>query len=775
MYKTLLDTVSPNDLTPEDFETVMEVHEDATVWAGHIPGKDGFFWAPGTFSPECLDLPGWDAGLHATESNVVAMTRYFAEMDEGTIDEQLARIDDAVDKGMPHPTAVVLSGDARVDGAEPGKSVHLFWQIDGQAYDTDTGFSQWRAVQQALADALDGDPKIKNLSRRMRWGGAVDGRRHQTFLDVSPATTRAAMEAWAQTIRPNASGIASQTLRGIARAVVRRPPETLPGTQPVTDTLQQRTIEEWHDDDSVPMGSHWNICCPVAGSKTPGSAFLVKEDYGVRMVCNAQHHDHAHADSAGISRWIWYSSFVFQRGDEVEVAERIYRTDLHGAAVWAEGNSFLLDSQTGVWEGAEDGDDHRIFNLATNYAGHPVVAAQGNTRPLRVSSAFAKGVANIFWQRNKRHDFFSAAPEGVACSNGFLNAEGKLAPLDPKHRVRSIHVFPVKYNPEAKCNRWLRFLDEVFAQDIDKKEKINVLQEYIGAAVFQKATLYQRHIILYGADGANGKSVILRVIGDLFPKGSVASVPLQQWSTSFGLWWVPDALINLTSEMPERDLLDSAPVKAVLAGEDIEVNRKNKANFQATPRSGHIFAANSLPSLSDRSGGFFRRFIILGFNRSFTPDEQDPLLPIKLLKEREGIFAWAIEGYRKLRIRRQYILPDSHAKEIQRWRVITDSVAAFAEAHLDSAEEADHRGTPLYEIYSAWCKSFGRRAVSQPKFSRELTRLGFSRRRDSVSTVWGVALKNKDALPRDAQAAVYRNKGKVIFMEDYAARMAADT
>ena len=774
MYKDLLDTVSPNDLTPEDFETVMNVALGDALWAGHIPGKDGFFWAPATFDADCLTLPGWDAGMHATEDNVVGMTRYFAEMDEGTIDEQLARVDAAVAQGMPHPTAVVLSGDPRVEDMTPGKSVHLFWQIDGSSYDSDAGFAGWRVVQQALADALQGDPKIKNLSRRMRWGGAVDGTRHQTFLDASPSTTKDAMEAWAQTIRPSASGTASKLLQGIARAVVKRPPETLPGTQQVTDTLQQRTIEEWHDDDSVPMGSHWNICCPIAGSKTPGSAFLVKEDYGVRMVCNAQHHDHAHADSTGISRWIWYDAFVFQRGDEVEVAERIYRTDLHGAAAWAEGNGYLLDAQTSVWEGATDSDDERIFNLTTNYAGHPVVVARGGTRPLKVSSTFAKGVANIFWQRNKRHDFFSSAPDGVACNNGFLTADGDIQPLSAKHRVRSKHVFPVAYKKDATCRLWHTFLDQVFDDDTDKPEKIRVLQEYIGACLFQKTTLYQRHIILYGASGANGKSVIIRVIGDLFPQGSVATVPMQQWSTSFGLWWVPDALINLTSEMPERDLLDSGPVKAVLAGEDVEINRKNKANFQATPRAGHVFAANSLPALSDRSGGFFRRFIVLGFNRSFTPDEQDPLLPIKLSKEREGIFSWGVEGYKRLLKRRQYILPASHSDEIRRWRAASDSVAAFADAHLDPSISNIIGTTPLYEVYAAWAQGFGRRPVSHTKFSLEMTRLRFDRLRSNEARGWGAVLKCKEDLPRDALAAAYRNRSKVLFIEDYP-KVAADS
>jgi len=554
--------------------------------------------------------------------------------------------------------------------------------------------------------------------------------------------------------------------QGIARASTKRPPELIGGDTEVTDLSTTRSIENWYEDKSVKSGAHWNICCPIADSKTPGSAFLVKEEYGVRLTCNAEHHNHSNSDDSGHSRWVWHSAFVFTRGDEVEVAMRIFQTDLAGLAVFDESRGYLLSPDTNVWEGPEDTRDSRIFNLAAAYAGFPVIAGRGKLKPLKVSSGFANGVDSIFWARNTRTGFFERAPRGVACQSGFIKTDGSVDDLTPQHRAKKTDVFPVKYDPKAPAVRWQKFLDEIFQGDKDASAKKKVLQEFLGATIFGSATRFQQHLILHGPTGANGKSVVLQAFGDLFPEGAVSSSPMQQWAENYGLWWVPNTLINLTSELPERDLLDSGPVKAVLAGEDVLVNEKYRANFRTKPRAGHVFAANTLPMTTDHTGGFFRRFILVTFNRHFEPKERDSLLIEKLLREREGIFAWAVQGFLDLERRGRYVLPESHHKALDFWKLGADSVAEFAQAHLQETEGSfDFPSYTLYEIYHAWAKALGRRPVSHTKFSRNLSR-AFDKARTREGIQWAVSLTNKSRLPGDARLAVHRNKGKVILFEE---------
>ena len=55
-----------------------------------------------------------------------------------------------------------------------------------------------------------------------------------------------------------------------------------------------------------------------------------------------------------------------------------------------------------------------------------------------------------------------------------------------------------------------------------------------------------------------------------------------------------------------------------------------------------------------------------------------------------------------------------------------------------------------------------------------MTRLRFDRLRSNEARGWGAVLKCKEDLPRDALAAAYRNRSKVLFIEDYP-KVAADS
>jgi len=70
----------------------------------------------------------------------------------------------------------------------------------------------------------------------------------------------------------------------------------------------------------------------------------------------------------------------------------------------------------------------------------------------------------------------------VCCLNSTLDiSTGEIVPDDPDYYLRM--QFQFDYDPEARCDRWLQFLDEVFAFDDDKEQKIALLQEYIGLSL----------------------------------------------------------------------------------------------------------------------------------------------------------------------------------------------------------------------------------------------------------------------------------------------------
>jgi len=782
MYEKLLEVpIATFDIA--DFERAVgakSLPSSETHWVGSIPRLDGVFWTPARFPKELEQDPAWLTQEAVTDKEVISLPICMAEIDDGTFEDQGKRLDDAVSAGLPAPSAVVISGDPRIPGGTPGKSLHLFWTLD-KAFSA-LEVERWRNIQRALIKALGGDPKILNPSRKMRVGAAVGTKRYQTLLSVGGVVPQADLEQWARGVlgqRSSAfSGIGSAAAVSGTKAP---PPEEMAGELSVSDGASTRTVAEWWNDNTVNDGDRWNICCPHANSKTAGSAFLCKEQWGVRMTCVAPHHNHPRARPNGTTLWAWHSPFVFSRGDDLEVAWRVVEADLDERNLVAtRSRQFLFDEGAGVW--VEDGLEQAsvLFQLVSRYAGH-LVATPNGARRLKMGNTFISSALKNISSRTYSPKFFDRRPEGVACLNGFLEPSGAVVPLGRDHRIRDCDVFPISHRPNSPCPRWLSFLDEVFANDADKVEKIQLVQEFLGACLFGAATEYQRHIVLLGPKGANGKSVLLKTVKELFPKGTVASSPMQDWSRQFGLSWLPGTLLNVITEMPERDLLDSGPVKAVLSGDPRAVEEKFKNSYDAVPMAGHILAANSMPFVADHTAAFYRRFMILGFNRTFSRSEQDPSLVVKLRKELEGIFCWAVQGYHRLKSRGDYVVPESSEDLIDSWALGSDSTAAFSREHLVkvTTPKKGSSSNALYLVYREWCQDVGSRPVKQRNFFSGLKRAGFQdlRTRFGISQVraWNVAIRSQGALPRKSRMAANVGKDRLLFLDGGGSELVSST
>lgn len=206
----------------------------------HWEPKVGTFWTPAALDRDAVPPLGtkdWAAGTGVNSSAVILLPCNFGEMDDGTMEEQLARLHAAVKDGMPVPTAVGLSGDSRPDvelrgepSFEPGKSVHLFLRQDPPFDPSDPAdLRDWLLIQLALMHVLGGDESLTNLDRRMRLCGVVswqagpfryDAERPavQTLLHLAPQPLdRREVVGWAREVEPYLPDHLREKLDGTTR------------------------------------------------------------------------------------------------------------------------------------------------------------------------------------------------------------------------------------------------------------------------------------------------------------------------------------------------------------------------------------------------------------------------------------------------------------------------------------------------------------------------------------------------------------------------------
>jgi len=253
-------------------------------------------------------------------------------------------------------------------------------------------------------------------------------------------------------------------------------------------------------------------------------------------------------------------------------------------------------------------------------------------------------------------DFTELSGDPIVCANGVLrmhlDASNKKWTTDfTQHTplLFSIITLDAHYDPDATCNRWEKFLEEV----IPNPELRDLLQE-IGGYCLLPDTRFHKFFILLGI-GANGKGVFIDVMSAVLGKRNVCTIPMSRFGERFSLFPLTQCLLNAVAEMPIADSSTKGPrvaedkLKAIVSGDKIDVERKNVDIICARATAKLIYGTNDLPVFRDRSNGIRRRLIIVPFERDIPERERDSLFAKHIADtELSGVLNWMLVGLQRL-------------------------------------------------------------------------------------------------------------------------------
>lgn len=311
----------------------------------------------------------------------------------------------------------------------------------------------------------------------------------------------------------------------------------------------------------------------------------------------------------------------------------------------------------------------------------------------------------------------------LTLQNGLFKLdECKLIPHTPD--IFTTNLLPYNYDPEAKCERFIQYLNEIFIND---QNTIDFVQEAVGY-VFHKALPTPAMFLMVGG-GSNGKSVLINGLISLFGKENASNVSLNKLNDDLFARQLFQKYINVSSETPRIRDMNTDVIKAASAGDWIVGRELYKPPMKFRPYAKHFIAMNELPFIGDDSYGMWRRFKIINFPRTITEDEMDRELENKLNKYLPGMFNWALEGYKRLKAR-DFKLNDSPAMIISKdqFRNSIDSTKCFSNDHLIVTNNSSDRlkFSYIYDKYVNFCQSELLTKKGKMKFKSELIDLGYN-------------------------------------------------
>jgi putative DNA primase/helicase len=320
------------------------------------------------------------------------------------------------------------------------------------------------------------------------------------------------------------------------------------------------------------------------------------------------------------------------------------------------------------------------------------------------------------------------------CENGTIDLRsGELRRHDRTQLLTKL--VPIEHDLSATCERWLRFLDEIFAGDADT---IDFVQRATGYSL-TGCTREHAFLVLYGR-GANGKSSLLSLIGQILGDYALSAAPetfvdRKNGGSTNDLARLRGARFVSALETSEGRALAESFVKAVTGGDRISARFLFAEFFDFEPMFKLWFATNYKPHIRGGDEGMWRRVRLVPFEQCFDGDRCDPNLREKLEAELPGILAWAVRGCLEWQ-QRGLTPPASVAAATASYRTEMDTFSGFIDEKCKADSLVSVAAGDLYAAYRRWAEVNGEKPSSQTWFGRQLADRGFEKSREGRQRRW---------------------------------------
>ncbi len=380
-------------------------------------------------------------------------------------------------------------------------------------------------------------------------------------------------------------------------------------------------------------------------------------------------------------------------------------------------DSFFYIYGNGIWMKKEDNE---ILTLFRNILQEPRYGVWTKKREDEYVVALKREV--YYHGDLNPHKHIINMKNGVFDLNEF-----KFLPHNPKY-LTTIQI-PIEYKENAKCPRFLQYLDEVFEEDA---ERIAIAQEWYGYSVTTE-TKAQKALILYGS-GGNGKGIFTEMLSLLIGEDNSSHTPLNELSKGFSRVCLHNKTANISNENEtDGKSFNTQYFKAIVGEDMINAEQKGKPVFSFKPTVKLILSMNNLPSTKDKSTGYYRRLSILNFTAHFSEENRDRDLKEKLQKELSGIFLWAIEGLKRLRDNQfKFSYCKNMEETLKDYEKEQNPMIGFFDDCIENEDNEEYRedNKVIFTTFKKWAEKNGHSRyanISIQRFWREFKAVAISK------------------------------------------------
>jgi len=339
--------------------------------------------------------------------------------------------------------------------------------------------------------------------------------------------------------------------------------------------------------------------------------------------------------------------------------------------------------------------------------------------------------------------------------------------ISPKQRVLILNSLKQecrKSKPLEIKSTWIQFKDEIFDIETGKKFKAcpdyfvtnpipykmhngdyestptidRIFEEWVGEKY--KQTLYEiiaycllpdypiHRLFCFLGVGMNGKSCFLRLLRKFVGRENTTSTELDRLTNSrFEVTRLHKKLVCLMGETNFNEMKQTAIIKGLTGQDEIPFEYKNKNPFTDVNYAKLIIATNNLPTTTDKTIGWYRRWCIIDFPNRFSeeknildeiPDEEYEALALKCT----GILKNLLEN-------RGFHNEGSIEERMEKYEAKSDFLQKFIEDFTKENINGHITSADFFKKFNSWCRENRHREVSEKSLGLKLKVKGYESER----------------------------------------------
>tara|TARA_R100001530_G_scaffold113893_1_gene80854 strand:- start:137 stop:940 length:804 start_codon:yes stop_codon:yes gene_type:complete len=218
----------------------------------------------------------------------------------------------------------------------------------------------------------------------------------------------------------------------------------------------------------------------------------------------------------------------------------------------------------------------------------------------------------------------------------------------------------------------------------------------------------------------NGKSKFLELLRNFLGEENCCSTELDTLLSS--KWEITRLHKKLACQMGETNFSEmkkTSMLKKLSGGDLIGFEYKRKDPFEDTNYAKILISTNSLPATTDKTRGFYRRWLIIDFPNEFT-EKKDILSEIPE-EEYEALVFKSIAYLRLLLQKREFTNEGSIEERMKKYEDASNPLKKFIEEYCSVGDiNAEVTKSQFEKQLNNWLKSTGQRTLSSIEITKRM-------------------------------------------------------